>query len=88
MKRENVLSIMADVVLGVCAMSLFSRNNSQSFVNKLGSAQTQTNLEKPIPSTSRAAEKSLPQSRLMIRRESCEQLDFDNWASGNGGSGC
>ena len=51
MKRENVLSMMAGVVLGVCAMLLFSRNNSQPSTNKLDSAQTQTILGKPATST-------------------------------------
>lgn len=62
MKRENVLCMMAGIVLGVCAMLLFFRSNSQPFTNKQGSAQPQTTREKLSSSTSTAEEKPLPRS--------------------------
>ena len=64
MKRENVLSMAAGVVLGVCAMLLFFRNNSQLSTNQPNSAQTQTTGEKPIPSTSTEETKPLPESTI------------------------
>lgn len=64
MKQENVLSMMAGVVLGVCAMLLFFRNNSQPSTNQPDSVQTQTTGEKPIPSTSTEETKPLPESTI------------------------
>ena len=64
MKRENVLSMAAGVVLGVCVMLLFFRNNSQPSTAESDSAQTRTTREKLSSSTSMAEEKPLPQSTI------------------------